>query len=763
LNGCAEVSLNLLAPGEAVELLLGTAQIKDADAAALAAAEEIAVLCGNLPLYLSICGGIIAGYEDDPSWKAEVVGMLVEDRVGLIEDTTGDRTVERLVDSSLSMLKDEQTSLAFMALGVCPEDALVELPVAQLICSADADVAAAGKPISSMSMRRILKMLLDRHLMQGSIAHGAQLHDIVRDLVRSRLGGEDGIRVKQRVLVAAFAAACSADGWSADDAVGQYMEQALELHMLEALLPSPLDDAEAHVWLLHANELMVVTNAATAFGSATLEALSAAKEGAGDLVGAARVAWAARLVKGLPAAIFNELVYRAANLLETANDSSCADFEIIVLKKGYFALSPGTARAEHSQARLVAIQQASGVQTFGSKTQQQFADWGAGFMANGYFMKPWPCPMADVRIGSSMCRQAVLTHAAEGNRLTSIPHEQHCLALWWAMNLWLSSSTCDMEDWDPNLCGGEAALAAALAYYAEDPIGHGKEIASGAGSAGGTDPYRYGTQAGILALCFGNVPALYQWAEDATIAYKDLDLPKTRNYFADGGGSVVGFSRPVICLLIELDRPAAAFALLEALGFDWSDAGYALYETAFEGMSQTLPGFVGDADAVFQKLLVYLASPQSDALDAEVGAWIPVPSVLAQHEREHAWCQHYLLHGILVLAGAVFLRLGRAGEAEEAARILVSPEHHCVQHHDFARGHGMLGQVAAERGDAEAADGHFGRASEAAAASCFPLLEVLTARDWKRAVPASGAVADAVIDAACAKMGKSHSELACGV
>jgi hypothetical protein len=53
--------------------------------------------------------------------------------------------------------------------------------------------------------------------------------------------------------------------------------------------------------------------------------------------------------------------------------------------------------------------------------------------------------------------------------------------------------------------------------------------------------------------------------------------------------------------------------------------------------------------------------------------------------------------------------------------------------------------------------GHFGRALQAAAASRFPQ------RDWKRAVPASGAEADAAIDAACAKMGKSCSELVCGV
>ena len=56
LKGCAEVSLNLLSPSEAVDLLLRTGEVDDVDAAASAAAAEIAALCGNLPLLLAICG-----------------------------------------------------------------------------------------------------------------------------------------------------------------------------------------------------------------------------------------------------------------------------------------------------------------------------------------------------------------------------------------------------------------------------------------------------------------------------------------------------------------------------------------------------------------------------------------------------------------------------------------------------------------------------------------------------------------------------------
>jgi hypothetical protein len=45
-----------MAPGEAVDLLLRTGEVEDVDTAASEAAAEIAELCGNLPLYLSICG-----------------------------------------------------------------------------------------------------------------------------------------------------------------------------------------------------------------------------------------------------------------------------------------------------------------------------------------------------------------------------------------------------------------------------------------------------------------------------------------------------------------------------------------------------------------------------------------------------------------------------------------------------------------------------------------------------------------------------------
>ena len=82
---------------------------------------------------------------------------------------------ERLVDSSLSTLKDEQTRLIFLSLGTCPEDVAVPLSVAQLIAGADAEVAAKGK-VNAILMRRCVKTLLDRNLLQGAISTGVWMH-----------------------------------------------------------------------------------------------------------------------------------------------------------------------------------------------------------------------------------------------------------------------------------------------------------------------------------------------------------------------------------------------------------------------------------------------------------------------------------------------------------------------------------------------------------------------------------------------------------
>jgi hypothetical protein len=201
---------------------------------------------------------------------------------------------------------------------------------------------------------------------------------------------------------------------------------------------------------------------------------------------------------------------------------------------------------------------------------------------------------------------------------------------------------------------------------------------------------------------------------------------------------------------------------LDAIGFSWSDRGFSLYEE-FLAAAQALPGFSVDEDAVYHRLVLYLASPQAAALDKEAGAWIPAPAALFELDRSTTW--GYVCGGafcVLHLAARAFLQLGRDDDAFEVARLAVSTVESTTGRNYLAvECHCVLGQVAAKRGELEESGGHFGRALEVAKASRrLPMLELLAAQEWKRAVSGSGAEADAAIDVACVKMGKSRASLA---
>jgi hypothetical protein len=214
---------------------------------------------------------------------------------------------------------------------------------------------------------------------------------------------------------------------------------------------------------------------------------------------------------------------------------------------------------------------------------------------------------------------------------------------------------------------------------------------------------------------------------------------------------------------VRINLRAEAHVLLEAIGLSWSDAGFAQFELCFAAASQVQPGMIKDAEAVSCRLDIYLASPQTAALDAAVSAWIPTPSVLAQIERESCWA--YTYGGVFSVqhkAARAFLRLGRDDDAAEVARAAVSCAEPAVQVYSVVECHCVLGEVAAKRGELAEAGGHFSAGLGAAKASGkLPMLELLVARDWVRAVGDCGAIdADAVIDGACAAMGKSRAQLA---
>jgi hypothetical protein len=551
--------------------------------------------------------------------------------------------------------------------------------------------------------------------------------------------------------VQSFVAACPPEsGWPASDAVGRYAAQELKAHVVEALLPDALEDTEAAMWLQHGAPV-IAASVANAMGCGQLEALSATKEAAGELVAAARIAWATRLVHDAPAQAITEMAYRAAGL---AADPSCAGFETELLI--FASRLDVTSERNFTLMRRLAALQASGKPTFDSEWTKFYKVMLDSLMAWGFFTKPWPLPEVGAHDNVGKIISAVLIWGEAIKLMGTSQSLYHAVALHYQylMATFILQSH-DPQIWNPSLLGGETALADAMEFWTHE--GSGKDMR---GSAMKTDYYRGGCCCTTLALYFGNLSLIDKWAVNVIAAYEVIDYPSSRSFV---GEAIEVFDGIRACrVLVELNRPAQAYAVLAAIGFDWSEDGLSLYECYQEAVASPIPGYHKEADLTFAKLVIYLACPQTAALDAQVSAWIPAPAVLAQHEHEYGWSMHWGIWGTLSLAARVFLQLGRDADAEETARIAVSPEHRTLRKYDLVQCRSILGQVAAKRGDVEEAGGHFAQGLVEARASRLPMLELLTARDWKRAAGASASMAnaDAVIDDACVVMGKSRAQLA---
>ena len=456
-----------------------------------------------------------------------------------------------------------------------------------------------------------------------------------------------------------------------------------------------------------------------------------------------------------------ELLYRAAGLLERVDSASedVLKFELDVLSNiwmGDFGSERYLKKAKRQEVLQVALLEAREAETIASLVQQCLQGVGESYLAWGHFTKPHPCPLEDVKAGTLLMRQTAAKMTRDS--LCMPLAERFTVLLFNAMFVFFTGVTCDMPDWDP---GGEAALIEAMEFTRDVVVPTDCGVAIKKSS--GFNLFLCDSAAALLILAFGNVLVAAQWARDAAALYRNLDLPKSRDY-----GSMVievHHSREMLpFMVLHLDLAAEAQAVLEAMGFGWSDTCFAQYDDWFIAAAAAWPNFgelpageigSGHGEKAYHRLMVYLVLPQTVGVDAEFSDWVPPPGELAQIERKSPWNFDFAYLGILHLAAEAFLKLGRDSDAAEAARIALSPEQQTREPCTLAECHKVLGQVAAKRGEFTEADGHFTRALEAAKASKYAMLEVLIAQSWKRAVGQNGAAAaDEVIDAACAKLGK---------
>eukprot|EP00937_MAST-01D_sp_MAST-1D-sp2_P007755 g7755.t1 len=214
--------------------------------------------------------------------------MMEKDRVAVLDEACedDDSAADRILNLSLNVMSGDDAVAVFFSLALCPEDVLVPVAAAQLLCDADLDNTCK---ITALSVRRSLNKLLDRNLLQGSMGEGVKMHDMVREFTRRRIGDEGATRPKQRVFVRSVLRI--ANDQQASDELKAYFRLALQQHMSEALLPGALLDDEANAWLESSDDIfgsVVVQSAANATGASKLLAAASRLEAEGDNWHAAR-------------------------------------------------------------------------------------------------------------------------------------------------------------------------------------------------------------------------------------------------------------------------------------------------------------------------------------------------------------------------------------------------------------------------------------------------------------------------------------------
>ena len=324
---------------------------------------------------------------------------------------------------------------------------------------------------------------------------------------------------------------------------------------------------------------------------------------------------------------------------------------------------------------------------------------------------------------------------------------------------WMSamyfSYLCPQEGWNPNPPCSEEQLFEAIKFY--DPHICGPVIKK----LWYFDPSPWGNTAPAV-LRYGSFEAHDLWNQKTLAYYQELDLGTSKDY-ATELFEVSGMCQLGCAFSIYIGQPADAAALLNSIGFTWDKNGLENFNTWFSAVSAAVPFFVADVEAVFNRLIIFLSSPDGTIDEAEVNNSIPSPAAIAEMEQGSIWTRVGWFYDITSFGANAFLKLGRDDDAYELARLTVAPEQKTLKKSTLVSCHSILGQVAAKRGNMEEADGHFAHALEEAKLSSLPMLEVLAARDWKQhALEPAGRdcnPAESIIDMACTNMNKSREQI----
>ena len=162
LEGSDIVEIGLPSQNEAIQMLLYSAGV-DAKASPPSQALEICRFCKMLPLHIGIAGKIIHSMAvEDGDWS------------GVVEElqASGSQSVEDAIIlsgiRSIPAAQRDGAATLFQCFAFVPEDCKVPFEMMQLLLETQA-AAAGSAPPTRLSLRRWLKLLIDRSLVLGPI------------------------------------------------------------------------------------------------------------------------------------------------------------------------------------------------------------------------------------------------------------------------------------------------------------------------------------------------------------------------------------------------------------------------------------------------------------------------------------------------------------------------------------------------------------------------------------------------------------------
>ncbi|HEV2375278.1 MAG TPA: tetratricopeptide repeat protein [Streptosporangiaceae bacterium] len=174
LPGARAITIDVLSPEHAADLFVRLAG-RDGLTAGDPAVAEVARLCGNLPLAISLMAAQLMCH---PAWTpADLAADLesAQSRLGLI--VAGDISVARAIGLSYRNLKPGQRRL-FRQLSLCPA-AEVDVYTAAALDAADLKATA-----------RRLRELSEYNLLRENSKGRYSLHDLIREYARARAPGD---------------------------------------------------------------------------------------------------------------------------------------------------------------------------------------------------------------------------------------------------------------------------------------------------------------------------------------------------------------------------------------------------------------------------------------------------------------------------------------------------------------------------------------------------------------------------------------------